>query len=89
MIWIFEHKYQLLVTLISLTLFGYFTSIILMYPNVGIGVIFDSKQIIISEITTNSWAEGKNIQIGDIVEKIDGQSSNENLKSPRIVLLKR
>lgn len=83
------HKYQLLVTIISLVLFGYFTSVILMYPNTRIEVFCDSKQIMINNITVNSWAEGKDIQIGDVVEKIDGKFSNNNLKTSSYCVIEK
>ncbi|MGM2786770.1 ATP-binding protein [Bacillus cereus group sp. Bce018] len=71
-------KYQLVVTLISLILFSYFVTIIMNYPRVGIEVADRSNDLVINKIEKNSWAEKQNLQIGDIVEKIDDVSPDEN-----------
>lgn len=71
-------KYQLVVTLISLILFSYFVTIIMSYPRVGIEVENKSNDLVINNIEENSWAEKQNLQTGDIVEKIDDVSPDEN-----------
>ncbi|GAB6458669.1 ATP-binding protein [Bacillus luti] len=78
MIRVFKYEYQLIVTLLSLSLFSYFAVEIMLYPRVGIGIEEQGNHFVINNIANNSWAAEQDLEVGDIIEKIDGIPPNDD-----------
>ncbi|EKS8369450.1 histidine kinase, partial [Bacillus cereus] len=73
-----KSKWQLLILLFSLIVSFYFSNIIMKYPEIGISVKLDSDQYVIYDLSKYSWAGKRDFQIGDIIEKIDGESPSKH-----------
>ncbi|MBG9580675.1 hypothetical protein ABE42_16065, partial [Bacillus thuringiensis] len=70
---IWKSKLQFLILILSLIVSGYFTYLIKEYPETGISVKYTSEQYVICDLSKYSWAGKRDFQIGDIIEKIDGE----------------
>ncbi|MGR5968678.1 hypothetical protein ACT7C1_12405 [Bacillus paranthracis] len=64
MVRVFKYKYQLIVTLLSLSLFSYFAVEIMLYPRVGIGIEEQGNHFVINNVAKNSWAAEQNLEVG-------------------------
>ncbi len=69
MIRVFKYEYQLIVTLLSLSLFSYFAIEIMLYPRVGIEIEHQENHLVINNIVKNSWAAEQDLAVEDIIEK--------------------
>ena len=78
MIRVFKYEYQLIVTLLSLSLFSYFAIEIMLYPRVGIEIEHQENHLVINNIVKNSWAAEQDLAVEDIIEKIDGILPDDN-----------
>ncbi|MGR5959516.1 PDZ domain-containing protein [Bacillus cereus] len=78
MIRVFKYEYQLIVTLLSLSLFSYFAIEIMLYPRIGIEIEHQENHLVINNIVKNSWAAEQDLAVGDIIEKIDGILPDDN-----------
>ena len=70
---IWKSKLQFLILILSLIVSGYFTYLIKEYPETGISVKYTSNQYVICDLSKYSWAGKRDFQIGDIIEKVDGE----------------
>ncbi|MBJ6721673.1 histidine kinase [Bacillus sp. PR5] len=68
-----KSKLQFLILLLSLVVSSYFAYLIKEYPETGISVKYTSNQYVIRDLTKYSWAGKRDFQLGDIIEKIDGE----------------
>lgn len=75
---IWKSKLQFLILILSLIVSGYFTYLIKEYPETGISVKYNSEQYVICDLSKYSWAGKRDFQIGDIIEKIDGESPSKH-----------
>ncbi|TKH91615.1 histidine kinase [Bacillus cereus] len=75
---IWKSKLQFLILILSLIVSGYFTYLIKEYPETGISVKYTSEQYVICDLSKYSWAGKRDFQIGDIIEKIDGESPSKH-----------
>ncbi|WP_226545548.1 ATP-binding protein [Bacillus thuringiensis] len=73
-----KSKWQFLILLLSLIVSGYFANLIKEYPEIGISVKGNSDQYVINDLSKYSWAGKRDFQIGDIIEKIDGESPSKH-----------
>ncbi|HFJ9331203.1 TPA: ATP-binding protein [Bacillus paranthracis] len=75
---IWKSKLQFLILILSLIVSGYFTYLIKEYPETGISVKYTSEQYVICDLSKYSWAGKRDFQIGDIIEKIDGEPPSKH-----------
>ncbi|HHT7191605.1 TPA: hypothetical protein ACTZ5N_005122, partial [Bacillus cereus] len=75
---IWKFKVQFLVLLLSIVVTWYCASLIKNYPETGISVKCNSGQYIICDVSKYSWAGKRDFEIGDIIEKIDGESPSKH-----------
>lgn len=69
----------LFMIIFAIALTSYFTVIVLKYPLVGIEVKKDKNLWIVEKIHENGWASSQPIEIGDIVEFVNGKSPEKHL----------
>lgn len=56
----------------------YFVNLIGEYPEIGIEVRYEAGQYVISDMSKYSWAEKRDFQIGDVIERIDNRPPEEH-----------
>ncbi len=75
---IWKFKVQFLILLLSIIVTWYCASLIKNYPETGISVKYTSEQYVICDLSKYSWAGKRDFQIGDIIEKIDGEPPSKH-----------
>ncbi|MFH7833124.1 ATP-binding protein [Bacillus luti] len=75
---IWKSKLQFLILLLSLVVSSYFAYLIKEYPETGISVKYTSNQYVICDLMKYSWAGKRDFQLGDIIEKIDGEPASKH-----------
>lgn len=69
---------QVVLIFITLALTIYFAIIFFKFPLVGIQVEEHNDYIVVSGIYDNSWTSTKKIEIGDLIQSIDGKKPSEH-----------